>query len=263
MFIRVSIIVLIVSATVSNVSCDTEGTNLGGFFSTVWYKITGNFKFINPIPDGWSRWNNVDVWFSKKENEDWNMTQPKFLGGYGNLPLFIMAQAEVGEVLNDAENIIRDVIELIVQIWRLIRCVVTSFFSVDITWMERPRVNRRAKYEMTMSKREGIVDRIADSDLYDWNIIRCVQRAVEEVLMVLWYIVKVLYYKEKMIGRGVIILVKLVVSIVHMLIPHLAVSVDGTYCFMLGELWSEKLGLWFKDGCTGVSHHKLCLIPVK
>lgn len=234
----------------------SAGFDIGAFLYTVQYKLTGNFEFNWPWPDGlWTQWDDVDVWFSKESCEDdWEVVQYKYMGGYGGTPVLRMFVREVVDVVKDAESIIRDVIEaFIFQIGRLGWCLILCVIQRDITHLERPHANLRSRFEVHFSKRERVEDRLFDSTRHEWQAWRCVKRGLETVLQVGAYIIKFFYYGGKMIARFFFIISKTIIALVHVFIPWLYISMDGLYCYQLGNLFSERLGLGLMHTCRDVS----------
>lgn len=230
--------------------------NIGAYFNKIQYRLTGNFQLVHPFPDGLLLWSNEDIWFSKKSYEhDWDAVQYKYMGGYGGLPVLKMLCREVVDVLKDVESILRDVVEALISVVRLIWCLILSMMQRDISHLERPMANMRSRFEVSQipSKRERIEDRLLDSTKHEWQAWRCIKRGLETVLQVAVYFIKFFYYAGKLFARAIYIVSKTVMAIVHIPIPWLYISVDGTYCYQFGNLFSERLALGMKHTCTGVS----------
>lgn len=85
---------------------------------------------------------------------------------------------------------------------------------------------------------------------------------MENVLRAATYVGKLFYYggftAGKMIAR-VLIGFKLGFSVVHVFFPWFYVGIDGYYCYMVGNLFSEELALSLKHTCVGVSIRDLLL----
>lgn len=237
---------------------------------TSFNSVFGFPKGWTPIPDGLHqrKFNATDIWFADpdlKDNDDkrnWNTNNStyQYLGGYYN-PATAIIYKDVLELLADAESIIRDVIELVFAVIRLVRCTIVAIFSDEkIQRFERPQTNLFARHMSIFSKRERVDDRLWDSTPEEPEVIRCIKREGDEVTLVLWYILKVFYYVAKVPARGISLIVRLILSAVRIFTASASFSagIDHHICYVLCQIFSEKAGILCQETCGGVSESENC-----
>lgn len=233
---------------------------------TSFQSLFGFPKAWNPLPDGIHQryYNATDIWFADPEDEKakerkmhWNTNNStyQYLGGYYQ-PAVGFIVTDILNLLADIETIVRDIIELIIALIRLIRCIGVAIIQDEkIQQFERPQTNLFARHMSIFSKRERIDDRLWDSTTEEPEILRCIKREGNQVTQVLWYVAKAFYYVAKVPARVIHLAVKLIVSIVRIFTSSasLAVGIDHHSCYVVCQILSEKAATLCQETCGGVS----------
>lgn len=237
----------------------TPPTSFGSLF--------GLPKGWNPIPDGLYQrgFNATDIWFADPDlpynggiERHWNTNNEtyQYLGGPYNSAT-AMIYRDVLDLIVDAEAIIRDIIELIIAVVRLVQCSTVAIWSDEkIQRFERPQTNLFARHMSIFSKRERVDDRLWDATAEEPEVIRCIKREGDQITKVLWYILKAFYYIVKVPARGVALIIHVIVAIVRVFDPTaaFALGIDHHSCYVVCQLLSEKAAVLCQETCGGVSN---------
>lgn len=211
-----------------------------------------------------------DYFFSKPA-EDWDAYQPMYEGGYAT-GVYALVLHELWDHVRDIEVWVRDFIELVVGVLRAVYCVLMTLTFTDVTSIERPQTNHDSRWRIFIEKRERLDDRIPDTFVGEWSLLRCVKRTLETVANAVYYFPKSFYYWFDKINKWYVRwgfeAIKLVFTLIQSILSTWIIAIDAEWCYRLpfvaaytGPFCAGLLRFWFEfamDVANAYSEELFC-----